>query len=90
MMAAEQTDGFWLSDLLGRSFQVPGAVDRRISGLALDSRRLDAGECFIAYPGHNLDGNDYLSHAYNIGCDYRQFLDVLVWWHVGGLYGLQG
>jgi len=63
MMAAEQTDGFWLSDLLGRSFQVPGAVDRRISGLALDSRRLDAGECFIAYPGHNLDGNDYIDDA---------------------------
>ncbi|MEE2729223.1 MAG: UDP-N-acetylmuramoyl-L-alanyl-D-glutamate--2,6-diaminopimelate ligase [Pseudomonadota bacterium] len=34
-----------------------------VTGLAVDSRRVKAGNCFLGYPGHHSDGRDFLSSA---------------------------
>ncbi len=38
-----------------------------VSGLQLDSRKLEPGELFIAYPGLRSDGRDYLAQALAAG-----------------------
>lgn len=38
-----------------------------VTGLAVDSRKVQAGNCFIAYPGHHSDGRDYLRAAFSAG-----------------------
>jgi UDP-N-acetylmuramyl-tripeptide synthetase len=46
---------------------VPAAVawlrQRDVRGLATDSRRVTAGDAFIAWPGHALDGRQYVPQA---------------------------
>ena len=43
--------------------EVPLNQDIRISDLALDSRKLIGGELFLAVPGFNVDGRDYIRDA---------------------------
>ncbi|WP_127996918.1 UDP-N-acetylmuramoyl-L-alanyl-D-glutamate--2,6-diaminopimelate ligase [Piscinibacter defluvii] len=40
---------------------------RGVRGLATDSRRVGAGEAFIAWPGHALDGRQYVPQALQRG-----------------------
>ncbi|MGB0582770.1 MAG: Mur ligase domain-containing protein, partial [Limisphaerales bacterium] len=44
-----------------------GNLDREITGLAYDSRRVSAGKVFVACRGHNSDGHDYISEAIDRG-----------------------
>lgn len=46
---------------------VEGNLDREITGLAYDSRRVSAGKVFVACRGHNFDGHDYISEAIDRG-----------------------
>ncbi|MAR89908.1 MAG: UDP-N-acetylmuramoyl-L-alanyl-D-glutamate--2,6-diaminopimelate ligase [Pseudomonadales bacterium] len=39
----------------------------KVTGLAVDSRQVRAGDCFLAYPGHHADGRDYLRAAFAAG-----------------------
>ena len=39
------------------------ACDRNISGLALDSRKVQPGDLFFAYRGEKVDGRDYINDA---------------------------
>ncbi len=39
----------------------------RVSGLAVDSRKVRAGDCFIAYPGHASDGRRFIAAAVEKG-----------------------
>ena len=44
----------------------PGAIDAlgvRASGLAIDSRKLKAGDIFLAYPGQRSDGRAHIAQA---------------------------
>ncbi len=41
----------------------PGALEELVRGLAIDSRALIAGDLFIALPGENADGHDFLRSA---------------------------
>lgn len=38
-----------------------------VTGLAVDSRKVQQGNCFIAYPGHVSDGREYLRAAFSAG-----------------------
>ncbi len=41
--------------------------DVQISGLKLDSRKITAGDAFVAIPGHAVDGRDFISAAIAAG-----------------------
>src|SRR4029077_19301894 len=46
---------------------VKGELDRRISGLAIDSRRVVAGNVFFALPGLHADGATFIDDAVSRG-----------------------
>jgi UDP-N-acetylmuramyl-tripeptide synthetase len=48
-------------------FQNPEWGNIRVTGLAVDSRKVEVGNCFLAYPGHHSDGRDYLCSAFDAG-----------------------
>jgi UDP-N-acetylmuramoyl-L-alanyl-D-glutamate--2,6-diaminopimelate ligase len=54
-----------LSELLAKAQVVPDAAhaDAQVLGLHDDSRRVEAGSCFICMPGHNVDGHEFLGMA---------------------------
>ena len=63
MMVAVQTSPRQLSNLLHGLVSRPLAVDCEISGLAIDSRRVRPGDCFLAYSGTHEDGIRYIKDA---------------------------
>jgi UDP-N-acetylmuramoyl-L-alanyl-D-glutamate--2,6-diaminopimelate ligase len=52
-----------LSELMRGLFNVEPALDREITGLAIDSRRVKPGELFFAFPGERVDGRAYMTEA---------------------------
>ena len=40
-----------------------------VTGLAVDSRKIQKGNCFVAYPGHHSDGRDFLAAALHSGAE---------------------
>ena len=51
----------------GEIVAVKGELDRRISGLAIDSRRVVPGNVFFALPGLNTDGASFIDEAVSRG-----------------------
>ena len=47
--------------------QIIGASDWNVSGLALDNRKTQKGDLFIALKGEHHDGHDYVEAAFNAG-----------------------
>lgn len=43
--------------------RVEGSLDREVSGLVYDSRRVTPGVVFVAIPGVNVDGHDFINTA---------------------------
>jgi len=62
MMVMSAHDPMHLSDLVGE-FGVVGAVNPPVSGLALDSRDVKPGDCFIALAGAREHGSRYAAAA---------------------------
>ena len=57
-----------LSQLLeGRRYDQSGQLDANITGLCLDSRRLEPGDLFFAYPGTQLDGRNFFAEVIRKG-----------------------
>ncbi|MGA3006894.1 MAG: UDP-N-acetylmuramoyl-L-alanyl-D-glutamate--2,6-diaminopimelate ligase [Opitutaceae bacterium] len=58
-----------LQDLFkdGEIIAVKGALDRPISGLVMDSRRVVPGNLFFALPGHRADGASFIDEAIGRG-----------------------
>jgi UDP-N-acetylmuramoyl-L-alanyl-D-glutamate--2,6-diaminopimelate ligase len=56
-----------LSTLLNRFCRVPKQLDAEITGLALDSRKVKAGDLFFACLGTQLDGRSYIHDAVKKG-----------------------
>ncbi len=52
-----------LNDVLALMAMPSLAVDKVIAGLTLDSRKIVGGELFIAVPGFNTDGRDFIADA---------------------------
>ena len=46
---------------------VEGSLDREITGIAYDSRRVMPGHLFVAVPGHRADGHSYVESAIDRG-----------------------
>ena len=46
---------------------VDGSVEREISGIGYDSRRIGPGMVFVAIPGQHVDGHDYINYAIDRG-----------------------
>ncbi len=58
---------------------VDGSVEREISGIGYDSRRITPGMVFVAIPGHRMDGHDFINNAIERGataiiCERNGFL----------------
>src|ERR1041384_192248 len=47
--------------------RVEGSLDREITGLAYDSRRVTPGMIFVAIPGQKTDGHEYIETAVERG-----------------------
>jgi UDP-N-acetylmuramoyl-L-alanyl-D-glutamate--2,6-diaminopimelate ligase len=62
-MAPKLSDYFGDGEILA----VKGSLDRPISGLALDSRRVVPGTLFFALPGRRADGTSFIDEAVNRG-----------------------
>ena len=62
-MAPKLSDYFQSSDIVA----VKGSLDRPISGLALDSRRVVPGMLFFALPGRRADGANFIDEAISRG-----------------------
>ncbi len=62
-MAPKLSDYFQDGDILASK----GDLARPISGLAMDSRRVMAGNLFFALPGRRADGNSFIDEAINRG-----------------------
>ncbi|WP_341226244.1 UDP-N-acetylmuramoyl-L-alanyl-D-glutamate--2,6-diaminopimelate ligase [uncultured Arcticibacterium sp.] len=58
-----------LSDILYKVslLTVSGRTDIEISNLQFDSRKVDTGSLFIAIPGTQVNGHDYISKAIELG-----------------------
>lgn len=50
-----------------RALQMSGGLDTEVSGLATDTRRLAAGELFVALRGERADGHDFIGDAVGRG-----------------------
>src|SRR3989442_90925 len=46
---------------------VEGSLEREVTGIAYDSRRITPGMVFVAIPGQNTDGHQYISTALERG-----------------------
>lgn len=66
-MAAPLRNGTELSDLLVGIVAVPAQLNCRIQGLALDSRQIRPGDCFIALKGLNQHGASFARAAVAAG-----------------------
>ncbi len=70
-----------LADLV-RDLPVEGESDADVAGIAIDTRKLQPGELFVARPGADGDGHDYLRDAVEAGASAllvnrdRQGLDL--------------
>lgn len=62
----KKTDVQWLARACGG--RIFGNQDAWISGVAIDSRKVEAGEMFVAYVGPSKDGHDFLKDAMERGC----------------------
>jgi UDP-N-acetylmuramoyl-L-alanyl-D-glutamate--2,6-diaminopimelate ligase len=67
MILAQPRVGPLLSELLAGLAAVPAAHDRMILGLASDSREIQHGECFFAYPGARGHGGAFIEAAIRAG-----------------------
>ncbi len=88
-----------LGQLLAGWVSVPAALDRPITGLALDSRRVVAGDLFFALAGSQTHGQIYLAQALAQGAAavlvegeeptaYPPEQPILIVPHLTGLVGL--
>jgi UDP-N-acetylmuramoyl-L-alanyl-D-glutamate--2,6-diaminopimelate ligase len=48
-------------------YKAEGPMDREIAGVVYDSRRVTPGMVFVAIPGVNVDGHDYINTAISRG-----------------------
>ncbi len=56
-----------LSKLLENVYKTPVELERDITGLTLDSRTVQAGNLFFAFPGLQLDGREFIPEAISKG-----------------------
>lgn len=76
MMTAEHQYAYRLSDLLAGIAPTQPNLDCTISGLSLDSRHVQSGDCFIALGGANCHGAEFARAAVSAGASAVLVEDV--------------
>ncbi|MFO1378740.1 MAG: UDP-N-acetylmuramoyl-tripeptide--D-alanyl-D-alanine ligase [Steroidobacteraceae bacterium] len=66
-MSRRLTTGFVTETMRGRGYDVMPGAERDITGGAADSRKVQPGDLFTAFPGENVDGNAYVTAALEAG-----------------------
>lgn len=66
-MPNSDTKTILLSELISEWVTIPANYDKPISGISLDSRKINPGDLFIALPGTKTDGAEYIIAAQNKG-----------------------
>ncbi len=56
-----------LAKVLGADIKSGGTIGASASGVSIDSRTIQAGDCFFAVKGENFDGHDYIEQAFAKG-----------------------
>lgn len=59
--------GIELASLLAGIAVVDPVWDRKIRGLQIDSRDVQPGDIFLAWPGTQVDGRDFIAEAIERG-----------------------
>ncbi|MEI7731447.1 MAG: UDP-N-acetylmuramoyl-L-alanyl-D-glutamate--2,6-diaminopimelate ligase [Verrucomicrobiota bacterium] len=49
------------------TLKIEGTVDREVTGITYDSRRVTPGVVFVAVPGQNVDGHEFINSAIDRG-----------------------
>ena len=82
MAARQQTQALTLAALLPtevlrvleeRQLLSPEQLAGEVSGLVLDSRRVQAGDTFVAVRGYSVDGRKFIDAAIEAGAGYWAF-----------------
>ena len=80
-----------LSQLLAPYLEISAEQDCEITGLALDSRQVQPGDLFFAYPGGSSDGRDYVEQAVGRGARVIVYEGGAGSWKLGvGSFGVDG
>lgn len=56
-----------LAKIIGAHFERAAGHASYFTGVSIDSRTTQAGDCFFAVPGANFDGHDYVADAFAKG-----------------------
>jgi len=56
-----------IKDVLMNEFEVTGDIEKGISGITYDSRKIKKGYVFVAIKGENFDGHDFIEDAIKKG-----------------------
>jgi UDP-N-acetylmuramoyl-L-alanyl-D-glutamate--2,6-diaminopimelate ligase len=56
-----------IKDILMNEFEVTGDMEKNISGITYDSRKVKNGDIFAAIKGENFDGHDFIEDAIKKG-----------------------
>lgn len=67
MAASRYQQQILLSELLGEIYPLPAEIDREISGLCLDSRKVQKGDLFLACAGQTVHGMQFVNTAIAAG-----------------------
>lgn len=69
MTAMQQPMTKPLSDLIDQPIKLDtqSLAELTVSGVQIDSRQVGVGDLFLAYPGLNVDGRDYIDNAISAG-----------------------
>lgn len=70
-----------LKKLLKKFITIDSQLDREITGISADSRTIQPGFLFAAFPGEKVDGRDYIDDAIKNGaaaviCEAQGFVDT--------------
>lgn len=66
-MSQHLTTGFVAETMRARGYQVLMGSEQEVTGGAADSRNVEQGDLFTAFPGENTDGNEYVAQALENG-----------------------
>jgi UDP-N-acetylmuramoyl-L-alanyl-D-glutamate--2,6-diaminopimelate ligase len=72
-----------IKDILMSDFEVTGDMEKSISGITYDSRKVKNGDVFVAIKGENFDGHDFIDDAINKGA-------VAIVYETGARVNVQG
>jgi len=58
-----------LSELLEQMIDIPESIDVELTGIEMDSRKIEPGDLFLAYKGSVKDGRDYIDDVITGGAN---------------------